>query len=71
MRLLALSLGAALALAFARAPQGNVYICTGPNAEVYHYTRTCRGLNACKHDVVGVPKERAVELGRRLCGWED
>lgn len=30
----------------------DVYICNSKGATKYHYTETCRGLNACKHEVV-------------------
>ena len=48
-----------------------VFICTGPNAEAYHFSRNCRGLSNCKHTVKEVAKGDAIKLGRRICGWED
>lgn len=50
---------------------GSVYICTGPNAKVYHYNKSCRGLNHCTHTIRQVAKSEAENMGRTLCGWED
>lgn len=47
-----------------------VYICDSPKAKSYHYTKNCRGLNNCKHDVVETTVNKAVNRGRTLCGWE-
>jgi hypothetical protein len=49
----------------------NVYICNSSSAKKYHYSSSCRGLNACKHEVIKVSKEDAQKSGRTLCGWED
>lgn len=51
--------------------QDKVYICGSKGATKYHYTETCRGLNACKHEVVSKTVKEAKELGLTLCGWED
>ncbi len=49
-----------------------VYICYSTTAKKYHYTKNCRGLNACKHDVKEVSLKDAKEkYSRTLCGWED
>jgi hypothetical protein len=36
----------------------SVYICTGPKANVYHLTNTCKGMNRCSGDIVGVSWEK-------------
>lgn len=48
-----------------------VYVCTGGGAKKYHLKEHCRGLNACKHEVVETTKKKAQEFGLTLCGWED
>ena len=47
-----------------------VYVCDSPNAKKYHFTSTCRGLNACKHQIVKTTQSKAQEIGLTLCGWE-
>lgn len=49
----------------------HVYICGVSGAKKYHYTQTCRGLNACKHEIVKVTISQAKGYGLTLCGWED
>jgi len=49
----------------------NVYICNSSGAKKYHYKKKCRGLSNCKKEIKEVSLERASELGRTLCGWED
>jgi hypothetical protein len=49
----------------------NVYICGTVGAKKYHYSETCRGLNACKHEIVKKTVKEAQSLGLTLCGWED
>jgi hypothetical protein len=49
----------------------NVYICGAKGAKKYHYSETCRGLNACKHEIVKKSLKEAQNLGLELCGWED
>ncbi len=49
----------------------DVFICGKQGAKKYHYTESCRGLNACKHEVVKVTKSKAKSYGLTLCGWED
>ncbi len=48
-----------------------VYICDSENAVAYHYTKNCRGIKPCTHDVLEVTVVKAKEKGLRLCGWED
>jgi len=51
--------------------QSSVYICTGKDAAKYHLSKSCRGLNACTHDIIAVTKDAAKARGLGLCGWED
>lgn len=46
---------------------GNVYICTGPTAEVYHAKKTCRGLNRCSDEIKAITLTEAKSMGRRAC----
>lgn len=48
-----------------------VYICGTTGAKKYHYTESCRGLNACKHEIVKVTISQAKGYRLTLCGWED
>lgn len=47
-----------------------VYVCDSPNAKKYHYSATCRGLNACKHQIIKTTQSKAKDIGLGLCGWE-
>lgn len=49
----------------------DVYICDSKDAKKYHYSKTCRGLNACKHNIIKKTKSDSQNLGLTLCGWED
>ena len=49
----------------------HVYICDSKTAKKYHYKKDCRGLNACKAEVVKVTLADAKESKKTLCGWED
>ena len=48
-----------------------VYICDSENAVAYHYTKECRGIKLCTHEILKVTKEEALEKKLKLCGWED
>jgi hypothetical protein len=48
-----------------------VYVCGSKDVKKYHYSKTCRGLNACKHEIVKKSKSDAENLGLTLCGFED
>ena len=48
-----------------------VYLCGTNGGKKYHYKENCRGLNACKHEIVKVSLKEAKEYGLTLCGWED
>ena len=46
----------------------DVYICNSKTAEVYHATKSCRGLDRCTHEIKAVSKKDAVDVyGRRAC----
>lgn len=45
-----------------------VYICKSKNATKYHYKENCRGLSACKHEVVKTSLKSAKDIGLTLCG---
>ncbi|MFK6999718.1 hypothetical protein [Flavobacterium oreochromis] len=49
----------------------NVFICGSKGAKKYHYGEDCRGLNACKHEIIKISLREANEYGLTLCGWED
>lgn len=48
-----------------------VYLCNSEKITRYHLDKQCRGLNACKHQVISVLEENAINNGLKLCGWED
>lgn len=48
-----------------------VYICGQTGAKKYHYNENCRGLIACKHQIVKTSLSQAQKYGLTLCGWED
>lgn len=48
-----------------------VYICGSSGAKKYHLIASCRGLGACKDEIVKVSLTKAENLGLSLCGWED
>lgn len=49
----------------------SVYICGSSGAKKYHYKESCRGLNACKHQITKTTLKEAESYGLSLCGWED
>lgn len=49
----------------------NVYICRSAGAKKYHYSESCRGLNACKDQTAQISLKQAQDKGLTLCGWED
>lgn len=48
-----------------------VYICDSKSAKKYHYKKDCRGLNACKAEVVKVTLADAKKSKKTLCAWKD
>lgn len=52
--------------------QNQVYICKSNSAKRYHLEKSCRGLNACSHDIILVSLAAAKGTYQRtLCKWED
>lgn len=52
-------------------PQTSVYLCNSSGGKKYHYTKNCRGLSHCKHEIIKVTLQEAKKRGKTLCGWED
>jgi hypothetical protein len=48
-----------------------VYICGTKGSSRYHYTKECRGMNNCKHEINKVKLSEAKNFGLTLCKWED
>ena len=48
-----------------------IYICGPRGAKKCHYTENCRGLSACKHEIVKTSLSQAQNYELTLCGWED
>lgn len=46
----------------------SVYVCTGPQSEVYHKTDDCIGLRNCSRGIKAISLDEAKEMGRRECG---
>lgn len=51
--------------------KSDVYLCNSKGGKKYHYTKNCRGLSNCDHEIIRVSVEKAKNLGKELCGWED
>lgn len=51
--------------------ESDVYICGPKGAKKYHFSKTCRGLSNCKHEIKKVTLKEADNFGLTLCGWED
>ena len=49
------------------ASDGYVYICTGPNAKVYHSSANCRGLNKCSGEVKKIPRSATKRRACKVC----
>jgi len=58
-------------LSFSSTNATSVYICKSDTAEKYHFAENCRGLRACKHEIIKMSLAEAKTLDRTLCGWED
>jgi hypothetical protein len=48
-----------------------VNICGPSGAKKYHYKENCRGLTACRHEIVKTSVAQAQGFGLTLCGWEN
>lgn len=51
--------------------KNDVYVCVSKTAHKYHFTKSCRGLRACTHEIVKKSLKEAQGLGYTLCGFED
>ncbi|CAD7813972.1 hypothetical protein CHRY9390_02737 [Chryseobacterium aquaeductus] len=51
--------------------KSDVYLCDSNGGKKYHYTKNCRGLSNCKHEIIKVSLKKAQTLGKTLCVWED
>lgn len=51
--------------------ESEVYICGSKGAKKYHFSKSCRGLSNCKHQVYKKSLKEAKSYGLTLCGWED
>lgn len=71
MRVLGVVLVSTLFLSFSNFQVKKVFICNSPQAKVYHFSKTCRGINSCTHDIKEITEADAKSLGRRICGFED
>lgn len=49
----------------------DVFICDSRTGKKYHFTKTCRRLNACKAPIKKLSLESAKKIGKTLCGWEN
>lgn len=49
----------------------DVFICASKNGKKYHFSSTCRGLNACKASIKKLSLSDARKKGKTICGWED
>lgn len=53
-------------------PSGEtVYLCDSEGGKKYHFTKSCRGLANCEHEIIKVSISEAQRRGKTLCGWED
>lgn len=43
-----------------------VYICTGPNAKVFHRYKDCKGLDRCSGDIISISLDEIIDY-RRPC----
>ncbi|TXF79038.1 hypothetical protein [Chryseobacterium sp.] len=50
--------------------KSEVYLCDSSGGKKYHYTKSCRGLSNCKHEIIKVSIQKAQNMGKTLCGWE-
>ena len=49
----------------------DVYLCNSSGGKKYHYSKNCRGLSSCEHQIIKVSLQKAKSMGKDLCGWED
>lgn len=51
--------------------ENSVFICGPRGAKKYHYSENCRGLTACRHEIIKTSLKQAQGYGLTLCGLED
>lgn len=51
--------------------KSDVYLCDSRGGKKYHYSKNCRGLSNCKHEIIKVNLKKAQTLGKTLCSWEE
>lgn len=51
--------------------ESSVFICGPRGAKKYHYSENCRGLTACRHEIIKTSLKQAQGYELTLCGWED
>ncbi len=57
----------AISLTAVGATSGDVYICTGPKAKVYHSTPRCKGLEKCSGSIKKIPKSSTHRRPCKIC----
>lgn len=45
----------------------SVYICVSPTAKKYHFSKNCRGIQKCTHEIKEVTKSDAINKGYTVC----
>ena len=48
-----------------------VYICDSDSSKAYHHNKECSALKKCTHGIKPVSEAQAIDMGRKLCGFED
>ncbi|ACU08123.1 hypothetical protein FIC_01679 [Flavobacteriaceae bacterium 3519-10] len=71
MKLLYLLFLTFLLSAGANHSQSGVYLCDSDGGKKYHFTKNCRGLSNCQHEIIKVTLKKAQSLGKTLCGHEN
>lgn len=57
-----------LTMSFISNSDETVYICDSSTSVAYHQTKSCRGLGKCTHEIIAVPKSKAISTyEKRAC----
>lgn len=67
MKYLKLLFGHIMSLTIVGCASDNIYICTGPQSEVYHRAEDCAGLSKCSGVIKSITISKAEKIGRRPC----
>lgn len=51
-------------------PITEVFVCKGRTIGKFHYSKACRGLVSCKHEIVKLDLQDATAEGYTVCLWE-